>query len=147
MPSTQQYNTVSHFMVLLNISIDSKLNFQKKLIEIERKISRAVGIMFKLKSLLPQEALLKLYYALIHPHLIYGIIVWGSTFSTYLNGLTKLQNKPMKIVGGGKFRDSATPYYIKFKVLKVPELYRYETANLSTASFITIFVIPLLTTL
>ena len=64
----------------------------------EFTFNEIVGTLFKLKSVLPQEALLKLYYALIHPHLIYGIIVWSSTFPTYLNGLALI-----KPAGRGKF--------------------------------------------
>jgi len=35
----------------------------------------------KLKYLLPRTTLQQLYYALIHPSLLYGIIIWGSTFN------------------------------------------------------------------
>jgi len=34
--------------------------------------------------LLPKEILLNLYYALVHPHLLYGLLVWGSTYPSYL---------------------------------------------------------------
>ena len=37
-----------------------------------------VIIMNKLKSFLPWNVLLQLYYALVHPHLLYGLSVWGS---------------------------------------------------------------------
>ena len=45
----------------LGILIDSKLNFKDHLNEMELKISRVVGIMHKLKSVLSQEAPLKLH--------------------------------------------------------------------------------------
>ena len=83
----QYNNAISNFSIILDncsievnekakylgVLIDSKLNFQQHLNQVENKVSRAVGIMFKLKSVLPQEALLKLYYALVHPYLLYGI--------------------------------------------------------------------------
>ena len=83
-----------------------------------------------MKSILPHEALLKLYYALFHPHLLYGIVSWGSTFPTFLSRLNSLQNKAVKLIGGGKMRESANAFYIKFNILKLPELYKYETAKL-----------------
>ena len=114
----------------LGVFIDSKLNFQKHLDTIERKLSRAVRILCKFKFVLSKEALLKLYHALVHPHLLYGVVASRSTFSTYLNKLISLQNKAIKVVGGGKYRENATSYYFKLNVLKLPDLYKFETAKM-----------------
>jgi len=35
-------------------------------------------------------------YSLIHPHLLYSLVAWGSTFPTYLAKLSSLQNKAVK---------------------------------------------------
>ena len=59
----------------LGVQIDSQLTFNSHIRMIENKISRSIGIIIKLKSFLPQSALLKLYYALVHPHLLYGLLV------------------------------------------------------------------------
>ena len=59
----------------LSVIIDTNLNFHDYLTAIELKISRAVGILYKLKFVLPQNALRILYYSFIHPHLLYGLIV------------------------------------------------------------------------
>ena len=80
----------------LGVIIDTNLNFHDHLTAIELKILRAVGILYKLKFVLPQNTLRTLYYSFIHPHLLYGLIVWGSTYPTYLNSLsykTKLSQR------------------------------------------------------
>jgi len=64
------------------------------------KIACAVGIMCKLKYYLPQNAILKLYYALVRTHLNYGILIWGNTYSSYLS---KLNNYKIKHTLGKKF--------------------------------------------
>ena len=61
-------------------------------------------------------------------HLQYGLIIWGSTFKTCLKKLTTLQNKAVKIVGGGKYFDHATPYYSKLRILKLVDLLKLEKA-------------------
>jgi len=62
----------------LGIHIDAELNFQAHIKILEQKLSPATSIIYKLKSVLPRRALLLiLYYALIHPHLLYGLIIWG----------------------------------------------------------------------
>jgi len=38
----------------------------------------------------------------VHPHLLYGIPVWGATNATNLKRLQTFQNKTLKIIGGGK---------------------------------------------
>ena len=91
--------------------IDPKLNFQNHIKIIESKLSRGVGILYRLKAVVPREALCKIYFALFHPHLLYGLVVWGSTFPTYMSKLESLQNKAVKIIGGGTTRESPTPFY------------------------------------
>ena len=41
----------------------------------EGKVARLVGILNKLKQTLPQTVTLQLYYALVHPLLLYSIII------------------------------------------------------------------------
>ena len=67
----------------LGILIGSNLNFHFHLEEIENKLSKSLGILYKLKPIVPQNALLKLYYSMVHSHLLYGLVVWGSTFPSY----------------------------------------------------------------
>ena len=55
--------------------------------------------------------MLNLYYALVHVNLIYGILVWGNTFLSYLTKLKKLQNKASAIVTGKNWNNSANALY------------------------------------
>ena len=93
-----------------------------------KKLSKAVGILYEVKNFLNSQALLQLYYAIFHSHLQYGLIIWGSTFKTYLKKLIILQNKAIKIVGGGKYFDHATSYYSKTRILKLVDLLKLEKA-------------------
>jgi len=106
--------------------VDTNLNFRCHLETIEHKLSRAVGILCKLKHLSPQKPLLKLFYSLIHPHLFYGLVAWGSTFPSHLRKLSSLQNKAIKLIGGGTYLNDATPYYLKYNILKLNDLYKLE---------------------
>ena len=71
----QHVNVVKY----LCIEIDSQLNFKSHINNVQPKITKGIGILFKLNKILTSNALLVLYYALIHPHLTYGILIWGST--------------------------------------------------------------------
>ena len=82
----------------LGINLDTKLDFKSHIANIETKISRSVGILSKLRFLFPSSTLLLLYFTLIHPHLLYGLPLWGCTFGSYLKKLQSLQNKAIRII-------------------------------------------------
>ena len=112
----------------LGITFDNRLSFEKHINNLVKKLSKAVGILRKVKNFLNSQALLQLYYAIFHSHIQYRLIIWGSTFKTYLKKLTILQNKAVKIVGGSKYFDHATPYYSKLRILKLVDLLKLEKA-------------------
>ena len=93
-------------------------------------MSKAVGIICKLKFVLPKDALIKLYNVLLHPHLLCGLVIWGSTYPSYLMIISTLRNKVVKLVGGSAFQDRATPFYYKLNIPKLTDLYKIEISKL-----------------
>ena len=110
----------------LGVYLDSKLHFQPHINQIEIKVAKAVGILSKLRFLFPKSTLILLYYALIHPHLLYALPLWGRTFPTYLTKLQRLQNKALGIIFNCKQHDSLTPLFHKLEILKIRDLYYFE---------------------
>ena len=78
--------------------MDKNLKFDIHLKFVERKIACAVGILNKLKCYFPKEILLQLYHALIYPRLLDAILIWGSTYKSYLHKISILQNKAVKLL-------------------------------------------------
>ena len=68
----------------LGVILDNKLTFSDHISNVAKKVSRSVGIISKLRHYAPTSILLKLYYAILHPHLLYGIIIWGSPYKIIL---------------------------------------------------------------
>ena len=71
----------------LGVFIDEKLNWKKHIEHIASKISKGIGAMGRVRNIVPNKALLMLYYALVYPYLTYCNIVWGSAC---ISSLTKL---------------------------------------------------------
>ena len=113
----------------LGIYIDEELNFKYHITSIVAKISRGVGILYKVKNFLPTSILLCVYYSLVHTHLSYGIIILGSTYKSHLEKLSSLQNKAIRAVGGAEWNESSSSLYYKFKVLNFYDIYKYELAK------------------
>lgn len=76
----------------LGIIIDSSLNFKDHISVISKKISITIGIISKIRHYVNRHIFRQLYYFLIYPHLIYGLIVWGNAYQSTLKPLVKLQN-------------------------------------------------------
>ena len=93
-----------------------------------KKLSRAVGVLSKVKLFLNKSSLLSLYYGIFHSHLQYGILAWSATYKSYYNKITILQNKAVKIIGGGKWNDRATSFNAKLNILKLNDLIHFEKA-------------------
>ena len=62
------------------------------------KLSRANGILSKLRHNAPLETCLQVYYAIFYSHLIYGCNIWGLTSEENLNKIEVLQKKCLRII-------------------------------------------------
>ena len=95
----------------LGINVDNQLLFGDHIKQLRTIVSRAVGIMTKIRHFTPLRILKQIYFAFIHSHLTYGIIVWGATFPSYLTPLKSLQNRAIKLLSGASRFQSAQPLY------------------------------------
>ena len=81
------YNTIIKRMKclqFLDLYIDDKLEWHKDINKCKNKLTSALYVINKVNSYLPVSALKTIYYTLLYPYLTYGIILWGSTYKTYL---------------------------------------------------------------
>ena len=74
-------------MKYLGIYIDSNLNWRNQVNYIKKKINLTIGILSKIRYYVNINALINLFYSLVYPFLIYGLIVWDSTYNSTLNPL------------------------------------------------------------
>ena len=96
---------------------------------LEGKVARSVGILTKLKYIFSQKVMLQLYHALVYPFLSYDLIIWGSTYPTYIKRLKSLQNQAVRAVARCHYRDDVKPYYFKFNILQLDDLFKHEIAK------------------
>ena len=115
---------LSNFVKYLEVALDSWLTFESHIKIVYTNLSKTVGIICKLKFVLPKHALIKLNCALFHPHLLYGLVVWVSSYRSYLMKISTLQTKVVKLVGGGVLQDRATLFYYKLNIPKLTEMYQ-----------------------
>ena len=113
----------------LGVIFDNKLEFKEHIKTLENNVARAVGILTKLKYIFPNTTLSKLYFALMHPIISYGIIIWGDTYPTYLQKLQTLQNEALRVITGSHYQAEANLIYRHLEVLKMKDFYKFKVAK------------------
>ena len=114
----------------LGMNLDSKLLFKNHIKQIKVKVAKGVSILSKLRFLFPKSTLLLLYYALVHPHLLYAFPLWGCTYQKYTPKLQLLQNKAIRVICNSNRFSSVTPLYFESGTLKINELFKFEIGKL-----------------
>ena len=77
----------------LGVSIDFNMQWDSQVNKVTQKVSKCIGILYRLKDSLPPSALLLLYNSFMLSYLNYCVAVWGNCSRTKLDKLFKLQKK------------------------------------------------------
>ena len=110
----------------LGITIDQNITCNDHISKISIKVARVIGILNKLKHIFPHEIMRTIYNSLIHPHLIYGLYLWG--FSP--KRLTALQKKAVRILSLRPYVSHSTPLFKNLKILKIEDQYSIQLYKL-----------------
>ena len=70
-----------------------------------------------------------LYHGLFTSFLAYGISVWGSTFTTYIDPICILQKKVLKIITFNKVIASSAPLFDALQILKLNDIFKFQVAS------------------
>ena len=65
----------------LGVILDFKLTFEEHLNNVLAKVNKAVGLLRKLRNILPRTTLITIYKAFIRPHLDYGDVLYDQAFN------------------------------------------------------------------
>ena len=113
----------------LGIIMDYNLSWKDRVFELSKKLSRGIGILFKLRDFVSTDILIQVYYSLINPFLIYAVLVWGHTYKSNLHPLVILQKKAMRIMTFSGFREHSFPLFKRLKLLKFLDIIYVNTAS------------------
>ena len=86
------------FVKYLGMYIDKNLNWNHHISELSKKLSRANGILSKLRYNAPLDVCIQVYYALFYSNLIYGCNVWGLSSEENIKAIEVLQRKCIRIL-------------------------------------------------
>ena len=95
----------------LGVYVDDRLNWKTHLSEKAKQISRTVGVMNKLKFVIPQSTLRIIYISLVESQFMYGISVWGKSDMSNYDRLNILQKRAIRIISRSKYNSHTEPLF------------------------------------
>ena len=101
----------------LGVIVDEKLNWTTHIKTIKSKMSRYIGIMYRIKSFLPKQARLQIFHSLVQSHINFCSLVWGFSTKSNIELLFTSQKKGMRAVMPGYvkyyYKDGTLPSHTK----------------------------------
>ena len=80
----------------------------------------------KVKHFLPYDSLRTIYYALIHPHLSYGILAWGNAKDSILKKTILLQKRALRYIHNSGYNSHTDQLFQHSGILKLRDLYEFQ---------------------
>ena len=117
----EQVNTAK----LLGIYLQNSLKYHETIRHIVKKLQRPIQLFQYAAKLLPPTHIKRQYYALIYPHLIYAITIWGTQSKTegYILPLRRAHNKAIRAMTGKPPHLHITPQMVENDILSLDHLY------------------------
>ena len=125
-PTLQINNTIIERVTQFNflgLILSSNLKWHKHINYISIKISRVIGIMYRLKQTFPQEVLLTIYNSLIVPHFNYCLLAWGLKVVEG-HSIHLFQKKALRIITDNDFIAHSEPICKQLHLVKVTDMYK-----------------------
>ena len=110
----------SKYVKYLGVLVDCHLNWHAQEMALHSKLSRAVGMLSKIRHYVKFDTLLMVYYGIFSSILTYGSQLWGQ-HNRIVSKLQKLQNKALRIMTFSPYRAKATPLFKQYNILKIAD--------------------------
>ncbi len=84
----------------LGIHPDSMLSWSNQVTLLCHKLAPKVGLLRRLKQIVPSDCLKKIYQSTVQSHIDYCLPVWGFTSDVHIDRVQRLQNRAARIILG-----------------------------------------------
>jgi hypothetical protein len=114
----------------LGVVIDNKLSWAEHVKHLISKLSSILGIMYRLKYILPLNCKRNIFNSLVYPNLIYCVEVYANTTKFILNPLIIKCNNLLRVMQNKPRKTHAKDLYSSFNTLPVNLLYQLFTMKM-----------------
>ena len=111
----------------LGVILSANLKWNRHIEVVVSKISKNIGIISKVRHLLPQNLTRDLYFTLVHPYITYCNLVWASpNKSQQLEKIMIKQKQYCRIMTFSKYTEHSRPLFVKLSILNVYDTYKFQ---------------------
>ena len=114
----------------LGLLMDSRLSWKFHINELSKKLSRAIGLLYKIRAYSPKPIMISLYFAIFHSHLTYGLPVWGFANQGLLDNITLLQKKALRIITSADYHAHTKPIMKETNILSLTDQRHLQVSSL-----------------
>ena len=104
----------------LGITISENMSWANHLLFIKKKISKVIGILYRLKNTFPLEVLKTLCKSLVLSYINYGLLLWG----VEVKNLEVIQKRAIRLITGSNYIAHTEPLFIQLGLLKVQDIFK-----------------------
>ena len=116
----------SKFVKYLGVLIDSHLNWSFHLNLLSTKLSRANGMLARIRHFVSKHTLHSIYFGIFSSLLTYNLQIWGQTKNNQFRRIESLQNKAIRLINFATYRASVNPLYKASKILKLSDVVKLQ---------------------
>ena len=109
----------------LGVILDDRLSWVHHIDYIAKKVSKSIGILYRLRRYLDTDTLINMYYAFVYPYFHYCNEIWGNAYATHLKRLKVLQKRAIRIISMKSQYVHTTPLFKKFNILRLSDINTY----------------------
>ena len=111
----------------LGVILSSDLSWNKHVNIVANKISKSIGIIAKVRHLLPTSLTCMLYRTLVEPYINYCNLVWASQHKREnLEKKLKIQKRFCRIITFSTFHAHSQPLFKQLALMTVYDIFKYQ---------------------
>ena len=111
----------SNYVKYLGLYIDSHLKWNYHTDILAPKLSRALGMLTKIRHYVSKITLRTIYFGIFSSILTYGCQIWGQILNKNVNRIIKLQDKVIRVINFSHYNASRNLLYNDSKILKLTD--------------------------
>ena len=117
---------------LFGVFLDSELSFSEHISSVCRKASQQIGVLRRLRKIVPNHAKLQLYKAVILPRLTYCSTIWHFCRASNKRKVDRLQERAFRVV----FNNEPVSYDELLRLAELPSLFNRRLQEIAILNYV-----------
>ena len=118
--NSQLYSTEN--IKFIGVIIDKSLNFKPHIASMSNKLSKVIGVLYRLNKILSVQHLSTIYSTLFVPYIMYGLEIWHGSLQGNRDRIFKLQKKAVRAINSLPYNEHTHDAFKSMGILKLDDL-------------------------